>query len=95
MNILNYCSPKLWLSGLSSLRQWIDSIEIKNTRFAQAICNLIPPSCPFARRINVFGRTIFSIPPLCHFNPLYEELISLRFRALIFLSEQLPANSHQ
>jgi hypothetical protein len=34
------------------------------------------------------GRHLFHIPPLCHFNPVYNELIALRFRALLFLEKQ-------
>lgn len=95
MNILPPFHLKIKHCGLTSIRQWIDSIEIKNSRIAQLICGLIPPTCPFARTITFFNRTLFTIPPLCHFNPFYEELIALRFRALIFLSEQLPVNIHQ
>ncbi len=68
--------------------QIIDRIEINNPKIAQLICRLIPPSCPFARTVKIFGHKLFSIPPLCHYNPLYAELIALRFRALVFLSEQ-------
>jgi hypothetical protein len=28
------------------------------------------------------------IPPLCKLNPLYEELVSLRFRALSYLADE-------
>ena len=48
---------------------------------------MIPTQCPFERDISLFGRTIVSIPPLCKLNPLYEELIGLRFRALCYLAD--------
>ncbi|WP_069791510.1 Mo-dependent nitrogenase C-terminal domain-containing protein [Cyanobacterium sp. IPPAS B-1200] len=35
----------------------------------------------------LFNKKLFTIPPLCKFNPLYEDLMMLRFRALSFLSE--------
>jgi hypothetical protein len=69
------------------IKNWLDSIEIKNLRFAQIICYLIPASCPFERRIKVRGRTLLYIPPLCHINPFFDNIIALRFRALIFIDE--------
>lgn len=72
---------------LDWLRHRITQIEVKNPRIAQIICQLIPPSCPFARTIKLFNKTLLVIPPLCHINPVYEELMELRFRALVFLSE--------
>jgi hypothetical protein len=68
------------------LRQWLNQIEVSDRQFATWLCHLIPASCPFARTIRAFGRS-YHIPPLCKLNPLYEELVSLRFRALIYLSE--------
>ena len=71
------------------LRQWLDRIEFSDRQFADLICNLIPASCPFERAFTAFGQT-YHIPPLCKINPLFEELVNLRFRALIYLSE-LPS----
>jgi hypothetical protein len=71
------------------LRQWLDHIEIGDRQFADLICNLIPASCPFERAFTAFGQT-YHIPPLCKINPLFDELVSLRFRAMIYLSE-LPS----
>ncbi|CAN1211268.1 Mo-dependent nitrogenase C-terminal domain-containing protein [Tumidithrix helvetica PCC 7403] len=68
------------------LRQWLDRIEIRDRRFANLICHLIPASCPFERDITAFGKT-YHIPPLCKINPLFEEVSGLRFRASNFLSE--------
>jgi hypothetical protein len=34
------------------------------------------------------GRKLFHIPPLCKLNPLYEEVVSLRFRALCYLADE-------
>jgi hypothetical protein len=49
---------------------------------------LIPMQCPFEQDIYLFGRQIGHIPPLCQLNPLYEELIGLRFRALCYLADE-------
>jgi hypothetical protein len=68
------------------LRNWLDRIEIKDIQFAKRICRLIPASCPFERDFKLFGRTLFHIPSLCHLNPFYEDLITLRYRAEIFLT---------
>ncbi len=75
-------------SWLTPLRNHINSIDVNNFKLATTICKLIPSSCPFERDIILFGHTLFHIPALCHFNPVYEELIMLRFRALTYLSEQ-------
>ncbi len=90
MNILTHLNTKSeqGIFSLSPVRRWLENIEIKNRKLAQFICKLIPSSCPFERTIVLFGRTLIRIPPLCHLNPFYEEFISLRFRALTFLSEQ-------
>ncbi len=69
------------------LRQWLESIEIKNAKLAHLICQLIPCTCPFERDLVLFGRKLWHIPPLCKLNPLYNECVSLRFRALAYLSD--------
>jgi hypothetical protein len=80
--------PLQWLRDrLTEIRDRINQIEITNPQIAQLICKLIPSSCPFAKTIKLFGKTILVIPPLCHLNPLYEEFMSLRFRALNLLSD--------
>ena len=70
------------------IRQWLDNIEIQNQELAKLVCRLIPEQCPFERDVNIFGHTLFHIPPLCKFNPFSEQLIYLRFRALSYLANQ-------
>lgn len=74
--------------GLQPLRHWLNNQEIRDPQLAHRLCRLIPAQCPFARDIKLFGRVIVSIPPLCKLNPLYEELMSLRFRALCYLADE-------
>ena len=69
------------------LQQRLDRIEIQDKNTARRIVKLIPSQCPFAREIKMFDRVILRIPALCKFNPLYEQLIGLRFRALCFLAD--------
>ena len=69
------------------LRQWLDGIEIKDSAFAHRICQLIPSQCPFEREVKLLGRTIVKIPPMCKLNPLYNEVIALRFRAICYLAD--------
>ncbi|NJK36909.1 MAG: nitrogenase [Oscillatoriales cyanobacterium RM2_1_1] len=69
------------------LRRWVDGIKVKRAKFAHIICTTIPCTCPFERNVNFLGRLLFHIPPLCKLNPLYEELVSLRFRALTYLAD--------
>lgn len=69
------------------LRRWVDEIEVKNAKIAHFLCQFIPCCCPFERDVNLFGRTLFHIPPLCKLNPLYNEFVFLRFRALSYLAD--------
>lgn len=73
---------------LQPLRQWLDSLEIQNRKFAKFIAKLIPAQCPFERDITLFGRKIAHIPPMCKLNPLYDQLVGLRFRALCYLVDK-------
>jgi hypothetical protein len=73
---------------LQPLRQRIERLEINTPALAHRICRLIPAQCPFARKIQLFNRTILEIPPLCKLNPLYEDLMMLRFRALSYLADE-------
>ena len=73
---------------LQPLRKWLDSLEIQNRRLAHFIAKLIPADCPFERDIVLLGRKLVHIPPLCKINPLYEQFVGLRFRALCYLVDQ-------
>ena len=75
------------LDPLAHLRQWIDNIEVQDSNFAHRVARLIPSQCPFERDVNVMGRTLFHIPPLCKLNPLYDQLVGLRFRSLCYLAD--------
>jgi hypothetical protein len=76
------------LDILNPLRNWLDSIQIKNSKIAHLLATLIPCCCPFERDVVLFGRTLFHIPPLCKFNPLYDQFLGLRFRSLSFLVDE-------
>jgi hypothetical protein len=68
--------------------KWIGSDQIQNPKLAKLIAKSIPAQCPFERDIIVFGRKIGHIPPMCKLNPLYDELVGLRFRALCYLVDE-------
>ena len=72
---------------LAPCRRWLDSIEVKDSAFAHRICRSIPSQCPFERQVKIWGRTIVKIPPMCKLNPLYDEIIALRFRAICYLAD--------
>ncbi|MBO3462573.1 Mo-dependent nitrogenase C-terminal domain-containing protein [Aetokthonos hydrillicola Thurmond2011] len=72
---------------LEPIRYWLDSIEVTNRRTAHFLCTVIPVQCPFERDIYFFGYLIAHIPPLCKLNPFYEQVSSLRFRALCYLAD--------
>ena len=80
------------LNLLQPLRQCLDSLDIKNRKFARFIAKSIPAQCPFEHDIVIFGRKVGHIPPLCKLNPLYEELVCLRFRALCYLVDECGEN---
>lgn len=69
-------------------RRWLNSVQISNPKQAVILCKLIPGQCPFEKKITLFGRLLFHIPPMCKLNPLYEEVVSLRFRALCYLASE-------
>ncbi|MBE9125123.1 MULTISPECIES: Mo-dependent nitrogenase C-terminal domain-containing protein [unclassified Coleofasciculus] len=81
-------TPKKSFQPLKPVRQWLDRLEIHNSKLAHRICQLIPAQCPFEREIKLFGRTLLYIPPMCKLNPLYDEVVALRFRALCYLADE-------
>lgn len=81
-------SQKPTFDVLQPVRQWLDKIEVRNRKLAHRLCKLIPAQCPFERDVKLFGHTLFHIPPMCKLNPLYEEVVSLRFRALCYLADE-------
>ena len=70
------------------IRQWISDLRIETPHRARQVAELIPAQCPFERNVVVFGHSLFHIPPLCKLNPLYNELVELRFRALCYLADE-------
>lgn len=73
---------------LQPVRHWLQSREIRNTQLAHLLCRLIPSQCPFARDVILFDRKLFHIPAMCKLNPVYEQLVNLRFRALCYLADE-------
>jgi hypothetical protein len=69
------------------VRRWLDNIEVRNAKTAHLICRSIPSQCPFERDIKLFGYILLHIPPLCKLNPVYDEVVALRFRALCYLAD--------
>lgn len=79
---------KLNVDVLHPVKDWLEGMEVKDPRLAKFICKIIPPQCPFERDINLFGRKVAHIPPLCKLNPLYEQFTMLRFRSLSYLADE-------
>ncbi|HYW18745.1 MAG TPA: Mo-dependent nitrogenase C-terminal domain-containing protein [Nodularia sp. (in: cyanobacteria)] len=73
---------------LHSVRQWLESREIHSAKLAHFLCKSIPAQCPFETDVKLFGHQLFHIPAMCKLNPLYEQLVSLRFKALCYLADQ-------
>jgi Mo-dependent nitrogenase C-terminus len=68
------------------VKKLIDRLEFHDPTSAHLLCKVIPAACPFNKKVKLVGRVVFEIPPLCKLNPFYEEVVSLRLRALGFLS---------
>jgi hypothetical protein len=78
--------PKLY-NPLQFLRDWLDRLEIHDPWLARWLCKTIPAQCPFERDVVLFKRRLAHIPPLCKLNPLFDQLVGLRFRALCYLAD--------
>jgi tellurite resistance protein len=72
---------------LDGVRRWLDGIEPSDPAVARFLVRLIPAQCPFERDVTLFGRKVVHIPPMCKVNPLYEQLVALRFRCLCRLEQ--------
>jgi Mo-dependent nitrogenase C-terminus len=70
---------------LKPVRTWLDGMEITDRDTAHLLCKLIPAQCPFERDVVILGRKVAHIPPMCKINPIYEQLVGLRFRSLCYL----------
>jgi hypothetical protein len=81
-------SSKKRFDLLQPLRQMLDKVEVRDRELAHRLCEMIPSQCPFEQDVKLFGRTLFHIPPMCKLNPLYEEVVALRFRALCYLADE-------
>ncbi|MEH2354127.1 Mo-dependent nitrogenase C-terminal domain-containing protein [Nostoc sp.] len=79
---------KRQINALHPLQDWLDGLDIQDPRVARFLCKMIPSQCPFERDVTLFGRKIVHIPPMCKINPLYEQLVGLRFRALSYLADK-------
>lgn len=88
MTSLTATATNFNISLMQPVRQWLDSIEVNNPKLARLLCHIIPACCPFEREIKFCDRTVFRIPPLCQLNPLYEQVVSLRFRCLSYLADE-------
>ena len=73
---------------LAPVREWLDRLDMEDPKVARFLCKMIPSQCPFERDVKLFGRKIVHIPPMCKLNPLYEQLVGLRFRALSYLADE-------
>ncbi|MEC4985299.1 MAG: Mo-dependent nitrogenase C-terminal domain-containing protein [Oscillatoria sp. PMC 1068.18] len=74
--------------ALQPVKKWLDQMDIDDPRLARFICKTVPSQCPFERDIKLFGHKIVHIPPMCKLNPLYEQLVGLRFRSLSYLADE-------
>ncbi|HTL90310.1 MAG TPA: Mo-dependent nitrogenase C-terminal domain-containing protein [Leptolyngbya sp.] len=80
--------PRKPFTPLAPLRRKLDDLQVHDSQFAHFLAERIPSQCPFERDVKLFGQTLFHIPPLCKLNPLYEEVVGLRFRALCYLADE-------
>lgn len=81
------CDTDLHPDLLDGVRRWLDGIEPSDPVVARFLVRLIPAQCPFERDVKLFGWKVVHIPPMCKINPLYDQLVALRFRCLCRLEE--------
>jgi hypothetical protein len=81
------CDTDLHPGLLDGMRRFLDGIEPSDPEVARFLVRLIPAQCPFERDVKLFGWKVVHIPPMCKINPLYEQLVGLRFRCLCRLEE--------
>lgn len=87
---LNKIGDKLsHVEPLKPVRNWLDQLSVDDPRLARFVCKLVPSQCPFERDVKIFGSKVVHIPPMCKINPLYEQLVGLRFRALTYLADDI------
>ncbi|MEO0853499.1 MAG: Mo-dependent nitrogenase C-terminal domain-containing protein [Cyanobacteria bacterium J06648_11] len=72
---------------LKPVKSWLDGMDVRDPRVARFICKMVPAQCPFERDVVLFGRKIVHIPAMCKINPLYDQLVGLRFRSLSYLAD--------
>jgi Mo-dependent nitrogenase C-terminus len=72
----------------SPIKEWLESLEIRQPRIAHLLCKMIPARCPFEREIKLLNRTIVYIPPLCKLNPFYDQIVEIRFKSLCYLADE-------
>lgn len=87
--------PQPHPSLLKPVKNWLDDLEVRDPRLARFVCKMVPSQCPFERDIKLFGHKIVHIPPMCKLNPLYEQLVGLRFRALSYLADECQEDVSQ
>jgi tellurite resistance protein len=73
---------------LEPVKEWLDHMDIHDSRLANLICKVVPAQCPFERDVVLFGHKIMHIPAMCEINPLYDQLVGLRFRSLSYLADK-------
>lgn len=83
------------LAPLQPLQEWLDHLDVQDPRLARFLCKMIPPQCPFERNVKLFGNKVIHIPPMCKLNPLYDQLVGLRFRALTYLADDCKEDVSQ
>jgi Mo-dependent nitrogenase C-terminus len=86
--LVNHRKPVCKFDILLPVRQWLNDCNVSSPEAAHRICSLVPSQCPFERDIKLFGRTVAHIPPLCKLNPLFDEVVGLRYRALCYLADE-------
>jgi tellurite resistance protein len=84
------CDEEKRTGLLDPLKAWLDRMEPREPAVARFLVRLIPAQCPFERDLKLFGHKLVHIPPMCKINPLYEQLVALRLRALDTLAGQEP-----
>ncbi|MDJ0533071.1 MAG: Mo-dependent nitrogenase C-terminal domain-containing protein [Xenococcaceae cyanobacterium MO_207.B15] len=73
---------------LHPLHGWLKSREINNPVIASIFIQIVPASCSFEGKSQLFKPNMICIPPLYQLNHFYKQFVILPCKYLVYLEEK-------
>ena len=74
---------------LKPLRNWLENLNISNPQASAQAVSTDPIPMSLSSAISIYlGARSYIFPPMCKLNPLYEEVVMLRFKAMCYLADE-------